>query len=201
MRVRRSGSTDENEATLTYAWSFGNTRTGTGALPSFTYTSASTFTPTLTVRDEYGLTSTVTMSPITIAEPPGNVAPTAVFTTPTCVGLVCNFSGAASTDPDTGDAVTYLWDFGDGGVTSTSSSPSRTFLAAGTYTVTLTVSDGSGRHRHRDPVGDGGPLTGAAVEPSPVRAMGPLPTMRHLPLCVHERMVKGPGGTQPEGNL
>ena len=67
-----------------------------------------------------------------------------MFTTPTCVGLVCNFSGAASTDPDTGDVVTYLWDFGGGGVTSTSSSPSRTFLAAGTYTVTLTVSNGWG---------------------------------------------------------
>ena len=135
-------SSDENESTLTYSWSYGNTRTGSGAVPTFTYTAPGTFTPTLTVRDEYGLTSTVTMNPITITEPPGNVAPTAVFTTPTCVGLVCNFSGATSTDPDTGDAVTYLWDFGDGGVTSTSSSPSRTFLAAGTYTVTLTVSDG-----------------------------------------------------------
>ena len=50
-------STDENKATLTYSWNFGNGRTGSGALPTFTYTGPGTFTPTLTVRDEYGLTN------------------------------------------------------------------------------------------------------------------------------------------------
>ncbi|MFC4783458.1 PKD domain-containing protein [Nocardioides sp. MAHUQ-72] len=139
------GSTDENKPTLTYSWAFGNGRTGTGALPTFTYTGAGTFTPTLTVRDEYGLTSTVTMAPLTITEPSGNTAPTAVISPPTCVGLVCNFSGATSTDPNTGDAITYLWSFGDGGATSTAASPSKTYAAGGTYTVTLTVTDGWGR--------------------------------------------------------
>ncbi len=124
-----AASTDENTPTLTYSWNFGNGRTGSGALPTTTYTAAGTFTPTLTVRDEYGLTSTVTLAPLTITEPSGNVPPTAVITTPTCVGLVCNFSGATSSDPNTGDAFTYSWNFGDGG-TSTSSSPSRTFAAA-----------------------------------------------------------------------
>ena len=52
-----AASTDENAPTLTYSWNFGNGRTGSGALPTTTYTSAGTFTPTLTVRDEYGLTS------------------------------------------------------------------------------------------------------------------------------------------------
>ena len=138
------GSTDENKPTLTYSWNYGNGRTGSGALPTVTYTAAGTFTPTLTVRDEYGLTSMVTMAPLTITEPTGNVAPTPVITTPTCLGLVCNFSGATSSDPNTGDTFSYSWNFGDGG-TSTSSSPSRTFLAAGTYVVTLTVTDGWGK--------------------------------------------------------
>jgi PKD repeat protein len=138
-------STDEDTSTLTYSWNFGNGRTGSGALPTFTYTAPGTFTPTLTVRDEYGLTSTVALSPLTITEPAGNAAPSAVITPPTCVGLVCNLSGATSADPNTGDAITYLWDFGDATATSSSASPSHTYAAAGTYLVTLTVTDGWGK--------------------------------------------------------
>lgn len=137
-------STDETPSTLSYSWNFGNGRTGSGALPVFTYTSAGTFTPTLTVRDEYGLTSSFTLDPITIVEPTDNVAPTAVISPPTCLGLTCNFSGAGSSDANSSDSRTYAWTFGDGG-TSTSTSPSRTYLAPGTYTVTLTVTDGWGR--------------------------------------------------------
>ncbi len=138
-------STDENRPTLVYSWAFGNGRTGSGALPTFTYTGPGTFTPTLTVRDEYGLTSLFTMAPLTITEPPGNVAPTAVITTPTCVGLTCNMSGSTSSDPNTGDTFTYLWNFGDLTPTSTTSSPSHVYAAAGTYTLTLTVTDGWGK--------------------------------------------------------
>ena len=46
-----------------------------------------------------------------------------------------------ASDPD-GDALTYSWDFGDGG-TSTEQNPSYQYSSAGDYTVTLTVSDGS----------------------------------------------------------
>ena len=60
LRLRRPGSTDENAPTLTYSWNFGNGRTGSGSVPSHTYTSANTYTVTLTVRDEYGLTGTTT---------------------------------------------------------------------------------------------------------------------------------------------
>jgi PKD repeat protein len=137
-------STDENKPTLSYAWNFGNGRTGSGALTTFTYTGPGTFTPTLTVRDEYGATHATTLAPQTVVEPPGNTAPTAVITNPTCVGLVCAFSGATSSDPNVGDALTYSWSFGDGG-TSTSASPTRTYAAGNTYTVTLTVKDGWGK--------------------------------------------------------
>ncbi len=138
------GSTDENRASLAYSWNHGDGRTGTGGLRTHTYARAGTFTPTLTVTDEYGLVSTTTLPAVTIAEPPDNVAPTAVITTPTCVGLTCSFSGATSSDPNTGDTISYAWSFGDGG-SSTSSAPSRTYAAEGSYTVTLTVTDGWGR--------------------------------------------------------
>ena len=137
-------STDENAPTLTYSWNFGNGRTGSGPVPTTTYTTANTFTVTLTVRDEYGLTGTTTGT-VTIAEPAGNVAPTPVINQPACTALVCNISGVGSADPNTGDTFSYLWNFGDGTPTSTSSAMSHTFPAAGSYTVTLTVTDGWGK--------------------------------------------------------
>ncbi|MGE0167952.1 MAG: PKD domain-containing protein [Nocardioides sp.] len=137
------GSTDENPSALTYSWNFGN-GTGSGAFVSRTYTSANTYTVTLTVRDEYNATATATQT-VTIVEPPDNVAPNAVIGVPTCTGLVCSFSSTGTTDPNVGDSITRLWNFGDGGATSTSTSPTKTFAAAGTYTVSLTVTDGWGK--------------------------------------------------------
>ena len=57
--------------------------------------------------------------------------------------LAVAFSSAGSTDPD-GDAITYAWDFGDGG-TSTSANPSHTYNTNGTYTAKLTVRDSGGK--------------------------------------------------------
>ena len=137
------GSTDENATTLTYSWNFGN-GTGTGPVPSRTYTKAGSYTVTLTVTDEWGATNTTSQT-MEIAEPAGNVAPNPVINPPACTGLACNLSGVGSADPNAGDTITYRWDFGDGRPTSTSSAPSHTFPAAGTYTVTLTVTDGWGK--------------------------------------------------------
>ncbi len=139
-------STDETPATLTYAWNWGTTptSTSTGPVPVRTFTSAGTFTVTLTATDEFGAASTTTRQ-VTIVEPPGNVAPVAVLNPPSCLGLTCNFSAVGSTDPNVGDSLRYLWDFGDGRPTSTSATLTRPFLADGTYTVSLTVTDGWGR--------------------------------------------------------
>ncbi|MFB7368663.1 ThuA domain-containing protein [Streptomyces sp. NPDC056222] len=53
------------------------------------------------------------------------------------------FSSAGTTDAD-GDALTYSWDFGDGG-TSTATNPTYTYRKNGTYTATVTAKDASGR--------------------------------------------------------
>ncbi|MFI9588537.1 ThuA domain-containing protein [Streptomyces sp. NPDC052236] len=53
------------------------------------------------------------------------------------------FSSAGTTDGD-GDALTYAWDFGDGG-TSTAANPTYTYKKNGTYTATVTAKDPSGR--------------------------------------------------------
>ena len=136
-------STDENPAALTYSWNFGQ-GTGTGAVVTRTYTSPGAFTVTLTAKDEWNVTGAATQT-VTITEPPANAAPTAVISPPSCAGLVCNFSSASSVDPNTGDTLTRLWNWGDGTATSTATSAAHTYAVAGTYTVTLTVTDGWGK--------------------------------------------------------
>ena len=138
-------STDENAPTLSYAWNFGN-GTGSGPLPTRTYTSANTYSVTLTVTDEWGMASAPVTQTVTISEPAGNVAPTAVINTPSCNANVCNISGVGSADSNVGDSISYFWTFSDGPLTSTSSSLTHTFpTGPGTYSVNLTVTDGWGK--------------------------------------------------------
>lgn len=65
-----------------------------------------------------------------------------------------SFDGTAE-DPD-GDAMTYLWNFGDG-ITSTALVPgNHTYTDSGTYTVTFTVTDSNGA---ADPTPDSRTIT------------------------------------------
>ena len=88
---------------------------------------------------------------LTITEPPGNVAPNPVINQPSCSGLTCNFSAVGTVDPNTGDTITYTWDFGDPATglnnNRTGSATSHVFSAGSTtpYTVTLTATDGWGK--------------------------------------------------------
>lgn len=79
--------------------------------------------------------------------PPTNHPPTATITSPASdttiqAGQSVSFAGTA-TDPD-GDAVTVLWDFGDGSSSPLLSPGSHTYPLAGTYTVRLTATDSHG---------------------------------------------------------
>jgi glucose/arabinose dehydrogenase/PKD repeat protein len=79
----------------------------------------------------------------------GNRAPTALATATPRAGplpLAVNFDATASSDPDPGDSLTYIWNFGDGSAqfTTTSALTSHTYTIKGTYTAELIVRDKAG---------------------------------------------------------
>ena len=131
------GSSDPDGTIASYAWTFGDGSSDTGATASHTYAASGSYDVTLTVTDDRGGIASVTKS-VTVA---ANAAPTARFTSSTN-RLVASFDATGSTDPE-GPVASYAWDFGDG-TTGTGATPTRTYAADGTYTVRLTVTDAAG---------------------------------------------------------
>ena len=58
------------------------------------------------------------------------------------LGNSITYDGTGSFDPD-GDALTFVWDFGDGNI-GTGPTPTHTHALFGTYTICLTVTDEGG---------------------------------------------------------
>ncbi len=129
-------STDSDGEIDSYAWDFGDTKTGTGVSPGHNYTAAGQYTVTLTVTDDDGAINSVSHQ-VNVAEPP-NQPPTAVFGS-SCLGMACSFDSVGSADTD-GTVDSYHWDFGDG-ATANGPTASHTYVTAATYTVVLTVTD------------------------------------------------------------
>jgi fibronectin type 3 domain-containing protein len=135
-----SGSSDPDNAIVSYAWNFGDSSSGTntaaGVNASHTFSAIGTYTVTLTVTDSGGMSNSV-MTSVTV---PPNATPVANFVA-SCSSLNCTFI-STSTDSD-GNLVSYAWSFGDS-TTGTGSTVNKTYSTAGTYTVTLTVTDNNG---------------------------------------------------------
>ncbi|GAB3475718.1 PKD domain-containing protein [Amycolatopsis cihanbeyliensis] len=136
-----SASTDEDGSIASYAWDFGDGRTGDGRTPSHDYAQSGEYTVELTVTDDEGKTDTARET-VYAGEPPAGDPPSASFTVQ-CQWQNCTVDGTRSTDPD-GDIASYAWDFGDGrtgsGATASHAYPSR----QANYTVQLEVTDRSG---------------------------------------------------------
>ena len=89
-----SGSTDPDGSIASYAWSFGDGGTASAAAPAHTYTTAGTYTVSLTVTDNNGATNTKTTN-VAVVDP--NATPTVVFRAAT--GAVVNSTSATVTVP------------------------------------------------------------------------------------------------------
>ncbi|MEM6399177.1 MAG: PKD domain-containing protein [Cyanobacteria bacterium P01_D01_bin.116] len=104
-------ATDPGNDNLTYTWDFGDGTVESGNLnPTHTYKKNGSYTVMLTVTDNYGATTTETLT-LQV----NNVAPTITEITGDTVineGDTANYT-ATVTDPGD-DKFTYTWNFGDG---------------------------------------------------------------------------------------
>ena len=138
-------SSDPDNDILSYNWDLGE-----AGGPTYTASKQSKFvldlgegdySVTLTVEDPDGESNSVTHSFSVTNLPPVaiiDVDKSSVFTEESI-----QFSGEDSYDPE-GEALDYLWNFGDN-QTSSLKSPQHSWGEAGMYTVTLTVEDGNGQ--------------------------------------------------------
>jgi PKD repeat protein len=139
-----SASSDSDGRIASYQWSFGDGYSAYGVSVSHTYTTAGSYTATLTVTDDDGSKSTASKI-LTVQAAAANAAPDATFTSTVTSGvapLVVSFDGSASKDSD-GTIVSYAWSFGDGG-SGAGMKVSHTYANTGTFTTTLTVMDDDG---------------------------------------------------------
>ena len=119
-----------------WSWDFGDGNTSSAQNPQHTYTTAGTYTVSLTAfNSDCDKTETKTAF-ITVSVPP--IADFSSDMTSGSEPLTVTF-----TDLSSGTPTSWLWDFGDGG-TSTTQHPSHTYTVVGTYPVALTVSNSAG---------------------------------------------------------
>jgi PKD repeat protein len=121
-----------------WEWAFGDGASSSAQHPSHVYTSAGTFTVSLTVTNAAGSDTTTRAGYVVVTAP---LAPTADFDAAPTDGSAP--LSVAFTDLSTGPPSTWLWEFGDGS-TSGLQHPVHTYTEAGLYNVTLTVTNGAG---------------------------------------------------------
>ncbi len=127
-----------------YVWDFGDGNGSMEVSPTHTYSSPGYYPASLFLADSFDGFSIDTVEIVVTA---GNYPPTAEPTATPNSGpapLIVEFV-ANAVDPD-GDALSYLWNFGDPASpdnTSTLADPQHVYETIGTYEVWLTVSDGT----------------------------------------------------------
>lgn len=139
-------ATSSTGSITSFQWNFGDGSTATGSLASHTYTNAGTYAAKLTVTNSTGQASTTTISVAADAPIDQPLPPTAVISSTTAAGpapLAVNFDASGSKAAGNATIASYLWNFGDGSLT-TGVTASHSFTTAGTYNTTLTVIDSNG---------------------------------------------------------
>lgn len=147
VRFTSDGSRDPQGLALSFRWSFGDGETATGPVVTHAYDEEGEYRVTLNVTNTVGLGHE---DVVTVAVGLANRAPLVAFAvrdtggasvTGAEQGARLRFDSAPTSDPD-GDALSYLWTFGDG-ATSIEASPTHVYETPGLYTVRLKADDGS----------------------------------------------------------
>ena len=130
-----------------YSWDFGDGTpvddTGVNAGASHAFASPGTYTVTLTVTDDLGVSATTTQQ-ITVDAPVAAFGASPRVAAP---GAPVTLDASGSRDP-VGTITDYSWNFGDGTSdqdTGATSSAQHTYAGRGAYTVTLTVANDHGQ--------------------------------------------------------
>lgn len=134
--VDGSASSDADGYIVSWDWTFGDGGVATGEIASHTYLVAGTYTITLTVKDNDGLTGTDAQD-VLVSAP---IMPPVALFTPTMDFMTVSVDASASYDPDGGLISSYAWAFGDG-MTGTGVTATHTYATEGLKTITLTVTD------------------------------------------------------------
>jgi PKD repeat protein len=124
----------------TWAWLFGDGSTSSLQNPAHAYTSAGTYTVTLTVANSGGSNTMTRTDYITV----DYTIPVAAFTANSTAGsapFTVQFTDASEYSP-----TSWYWNFGDGS-TSTEQNKVHTYQTAGTYSVSLTAINSKGNNR------------------------------------------------------
>lgn len=114
---------------ISWAWNFGDGNTSTLQNPSTSYQNSGQYVVSLIVFDLQGCTSNFTLTnPIDIKPQP--IADFTISDTMACTPFPVSFNNTSQ------NAVSYTWNFGDGG-TSSLQDPTHTYLSFGAYPVSM----------------------------------------------------------------
>lgn len=131
-------STDADGTVVSWLYDFGDGTNSTNRTVRHTYATAGTFTVTLTVTDDDGITNRAVASLVVLPLPQANFTWTP--TTPTDRDDVTYKD--LSTSPN-GAIASWAWSFGDG-TNATGAAPHHTHQDNGTYAVRLVITDVKG---------------------------------------------------------
>jgi PKD repeat protein len=137
-----SSSYDPDGEIVSYLWDFGDCISDSGEIVTHAYTATGSYSVTLTVVDDDGLTDTVIEDVIVAAAPQPPVASFTFSPENPVAGDEIAFDASSSYDPD-GEIASYNWAFNDGN-SAEGGSVTHVYARAGAYTPTLTVTDDDG---------------------------------------------------------
>lgn len=179
--LNSSTSTVSTGSIVGWEWDFGDgVGTSTQQNPSYTFTTAGTYTVRLITRSSAGCKDTTTQQIVVVSSVNANFSHIAG-----CLGVAANFTDFSTS---AGGVSQWSWDFGDGVGTSTAQNPSYTYTAAGTYTATLIAEPNS---TCADTT-----TFNVVVDPRPTAAFSGLPTAGCAALAVNlSDQSTGNGGT------